>query len=64
MGESCPPGGHHRRKHMSPRHNPEEFFALCASDDGTGFVDPADLAYELDRRDNSDACAMCAADDE
>lgn len=48
---------------MSPRHHAETYFATC-DDDGTGYRDPADLAHELDRRDDSDACAMCDADDE
>lgn len=47
---------------MSPRHNPEEFAAIRANDDDTGYLDPADLAFALDRRDDSDACAMYAAE--
>ena len=38
---------------MNFRHDPEAMPAR--EDDGTGYLDPADIAYELDRRDDSDA---------
>ncbi len=46
---------------MNYRHNPDAM--PTRDDDGTGFVDAADLAFELER-DDSDACAMLAAGDD
>jgi len=46
---------------MNYRHDPEAFFSP-RDDDGTGYRDGADLAFALDRRDDSDACALCATE--
>ena len=50
---------------MSPRHNPEQFFApYVRDDDGTAYVDPSLLADEFDRNDESDAFACGVGADE